>query len=71
MAAGSCFPQLLLLLFTLSGMDAEDPVLDVGGAFPGSDGGGDVAVAAFNPEEALLLVVGAADIDVIRNTESG
>jgi hypothetical protein len=53
-------------------MDAEDPVLDVGGAFPGSDGGGgDVAVAAFNPEEALLLVVGAADIDVIRNTESG
>lgn len=65
MAAGSCFPQLLLLLFTLSGMDAEDPVLDVGGAFPG------IAVAAFNPEEALLLVVGAADIDVIRNTESG
>ena len=60
---------VLLLLFS-----AVDTVLDDGGAFPpGSDGDWDVAVAvvvavaAFNPEEALLLVVGAADIDAIRN----
>lgn len=64
---------LTLLLFS---MDAVDTVLDVGGAFPGSGGDWDVAVnvavtvAAFSPEEALLLVVGAADIDAIWNYKS-
>lgn len=54
---------LSLLVLPLSRMEAEDPVLDVGGAFPG--GSWDVADAAFNPEESLLLVVGAAEIDAI------
>lgn len=49
----------MLLLLALSEIEAEDPVLDV-------DGGSlDVAVTAFNPEESLLLVVGAAEIDAI------
>lgn len=61
-------PAFLVLLLVLL-IDAEDPVLDVGGAFPGT-GGWEVAVAAFNPEEALLLVVGAADIDAIWNNPS-
>lgn len=55
---------VLLLLLTPSGIEAEDPVLEVGGAFPGSCGPEELAFAAFNPEE-LLLVVGAADIDAI------
>jgi len=58
---------LLLLLSLLSAMDAEDPVFDVGGALLGSVGGWDVVSATFNPVGALLLVVGAADIDVIWN----
>jgi len=60
---------VLLLLLVLLLIDAEDPVLDVGGAFPGT-GGWEVTVAAFNPEEALLVVVGAADIDAIWNNQS-
>ena len=50
-AGGFVFSLFLLL-------EAEDPVLDVGGSW-------DVAVTAFNPEESLLLVVGAAEIDAI------
>ena len=59
-----CAAEVLLLLI-VSRMEAEDPVLDVGGAFPGSGGSWDVADAAFKPEESLLLVVGAAEIDAI------
>ncbi len=63
-AVGFAVLVLFLLLLTPSGMEVEDPVLDVGGAFLGSSGPEELTFAAFNPE-ALLLVVGAADIDVI------
>jgi len=59
-------PLVLLLLLLLLWMDEEDPVFDVGDAF-GGGGIWAVAVADFNTEGALLLVVGAADIDAIWN----
>ena len=63
---------ILLSLLSIAPMDAEDPDLEVGGAFPGIGGCcscEDVFGATFNPEVAVLLVVGAADIDAMCNYE--
>ena len=59
---------VVLLLLVLPLMEAEDGFLDVGGTFEDGAGLTVAGVAAFRAGDALLLVVGTADIDAIWNT---
>ena len=58
----------LFLLSVLPWMEEEDGFLDVGGTFEDGAGLTVAGVAAFRAGDALLLVVGTADIDAMWNT---